>query len=45
MHEDGSVLFIATFVIIFLIFLFVLLHIVKKKRASKYRTIIDNLET
>jgi len=44
MHEDGSVLFIATFVIIFLIFLFVLLHIVKKKRASKYRTIIDNLE-
>lgn len=44
MHEDGSVLFIATFVIIFLIFMFVLLHIVKKKRASKYRTIIDNLE-
>jgi len=44
MHEDGSVLFIATFVIVFLIVLFIVIHIIKKKRNTKYRTIIDNLE-
>lgn len=44
MHEDGSVLFIATFVIVFLIVLFIVIHIIKKKRNTKYRAIIDNLE-
>lgn len=44
MHEDGSVLFIATFVILALILIFVVFHIVKKKRATKYRNIIDHLE-
>ena len=44
MHEDGSILFIATFIIIALVIIFVVLHIVKKKHATKYRNIIDNLE-
>lgn len=44
MHEDGSVLFIVTFIIVIIIIISILIHIFKKKRASKYRHIIDNLE-
>lgn len=44
MHEDGSILFIATFIIVVLIVLFIIFHIIKKRRSAKYRAIIDNLE-
>ena len=44
MHEDGSILFIATFIIFVLIVLFIIFHIIKKRRSAKYRAIIDNLE-
>lgn len=44
MHEDGSILFIVTFIIVILVIISILVHVFKKKRISKYRHIIDNLE-
>lgn len=44
MHEQGTILFVATFIILVVIFVFVIVHFIKKKRTTKYRNIIDNLE-
>lgn len=44
MQGQGRILFIATFVGIVVIVVAVLFHLITKKKALRYRTILDNLE-